>query len=328
MARLTDLNGVYGSKSYVVDNPNLIQVLKGFNARKRFNIADLAKDIDASGLLNPLWVRRDRANEEQPFILIDGERRLRALKQLFKQNPKREERIPIIIFDVDEEEAEDLMAKANLEREDFTLSERIGLVNRYRKRGIEVAEIAERLNRSTGWVEQLMTLKGAAAKVKKAVDERQITVSAALMIARKEKAADQESTLNKVIQMAGGKKSKTTKAAAKVTRTSLRPGKKDLLEVVSALETKMVGCDEGVDAEDARKLVLLALSFAAGEEQREALLEACVEALQLSKPEESAEEEPTEGETQEAAPEVDEEDETEKKFGEAAASLLEEDEDD
>ncbi len=320
MARLTDIEGVYKSSGYVVNNPSLVQVLKGFNARKKFYITDLVKDIDAAGLLNPLWVRRDRANEEQPFILIDGERRLRALHKLFEQDPKREEHIPVIVFDVDEEEAEDLMAKANLEREAFTLSERIGLVQRYLKRGIEVEDVADRLNRSPAWVTQLITLKGASAKVKKAADEDRITVAAALMIARKTKAADQEEALAQVLKGAGGVKKATTRAAAKVTRTALRPGKKELMKVLAALETKDVGA-EGVGAEDARKLVLMALSFAAGEADREALLDACAKALQLAKADESQEPE----EMQATAPK--EEDAGKKSPGSTALDSLLEQED-
>ena len=326
MARLTDLDGVHKSQSYTIDNPALIQVIRGFNARKKFNITDLAKDIDECGLLNPLWVRRDRANEEQPFILIDGERRLRALNKLFAKEPTREERIPIIIFDVDEEQAEDLMAKANLEREDFTLSERIGLVQRYLKRGIEVAEVGARLNRSDGWVNNMVTLKGASTKVKNAVDAGQITFSAALMIARKTKAADQEDMVDRVVKMSGGKKSKTTKAAAKTTGTSVRPGKKELLRVASALETKEVE-GEGVGADAARGLVLMALSYAAGEADRDALLEACADALKLSKPEEPEEEASEEQEAASGA--TSEEDAGKKSEPEGdGESILADDEDD
>jgi len=318
MARLTDLDGVHKSQSYTVSNPGLIQVVKGFNARSTFNITELASDIDRSGLLQPLWVRRDLANNEQPFILIDGERRLRALRKLFDKDPKREERIPVIIFDVDEEEAEDLMAKANLEREDFTLAERIGLVQRYLKRGLDVETIGARLNRSVPWVNQLVTLKDASAKLKAAVDSDKVTMSAALMMARKTKVAQQEAALARVIAASGGNKKATTRIAARLTGTSMRPGKKEIMKVLSALETKEVEGAE-IEATAARALILMALSFAAGEGDRTALLNACAEQLGLAKP--------AEPEAQEAQGAEESEEDDGKKSGEAMEGLLDDEND-
>jgi ParB/RepB/Spo0J family partition protein len=348
MASLTSIDGVHKSTSYIVDNPKLIQVLRGFNARTTFKGIDaLAEWIDTDGLLTPLWVRRDRANEEQPFILIDGERRMRALRQLFKKDPKRDERIPVLIFDVNEEQALDLMAKANLQREDFTLAERIQLVQRYLTRKVPQKEVGERVGRSKSWVNQMIVLNGASPKVRKAVDDDRLSIGGALIIARKKKLADQEATLKEVLRVAGGKKEKTARAAATVTRTAMRPKKQELMKVVGALETKSIEVDN-IDPASARQLVLMALSYAAGEGDRDDLLNACADVLKLAKPDEETAPEPqADGESVFADPEsvldpLEAEEarqaadskkpkDATTRTGEAAASLLEsagEDEDD
>jgi ParB/RepB/Spo0J family partition protein len=281
MTSIRNLDGVSRSNAWRVDNPKRIQVLDGFNARQTFaGIKELAEDILENGVLDALWVRRDRANEEQPFILIDGERRMRALTMLFESDPDLEMPIPVNVFDVDEEEAEDLMAKANLEREDFLPSEKVTIVQRYRKRGLSTAKIAKRLGMSTGWVDQMITLAGASKSVKAAMDEGKITNEAGLMIARKTKAADQRAALDKTLALAGGSKKRTSKAAAQVTGTKRRPGKKAVVQVVRELAGSEINGDS-MTVKQARKLIIMALNYAAGEADQDALVKACRKGLKL-----------------------------------------------
>lgn len=281
MSSIRSLDGVFRSNAWAVENPELIQVIDDFNPRKAFNkIDELSEDILANGVLTPLWVRRDRANPEQPFILIAGERRIRALRKIFENDPSTEMRIPVRVFDVDEEEAFDLAAKENLDREGFTLSEKVMLVRDYQKRGFSGKAISKKVNMSTGWVDQMVTMAGASAKVKKAVDEDKITLEAGLILARKVKAAEQNVKLEKVLQISGGKKRKTAKAAAQVAGQKRRPGKRDIVKVVKGLASSEVNGDV-VPTKDARKLVIMALNFAAGEADGEALLKMCRNQLKL-----------------------------------------------
>jgi len=281
MASIRNLEGVSRSNAWRVDHPKRIQVLEGFNARNKFNgIKELADKIREQGVLTPLWVRRDRANEDQPFILIDGERRMRALQMLFEEDPELDLAIPVTVFDVDEEEAEDLMAQANLDREDFLTSEKIAIVQRYRKRGLSTKDISGRLGMSTGWVDQMLTLASASKTVKNALDQDKVTVEAALMIARKTKAADQQTALDKVLALSKGKKSKTAKAAAQVTGTKKRPGKRQVVQVVKELAGSEINGDS-MTVKQARKLVIMALNYAAGEADQDALVKACRTGLKL-----------------------------------------------
>ena len=276
------LEGVSRSNAYAVNSPDLIQVVENFNPRTVFNkIDELADEIREDGVLTPLWVRRDPANTEQPFILIAGERRMRALHKIFEQDPETDMRIPVIVHNVDEEEARDLAAKENLEREGFVLSDKVALVRDYQKRGFGNADISKKVGMSVGWVDQMTTMAGASKAVKDAVDSDKITLEAGLILARKSKAADQKDALDKVLSLSGGKKRKTAKAASVVTGQARRPGKRDIVKVVQGLASAEVNGDV-VPTKDARKLVIMALNFAAGEADGEALMKACRKQLKLT----------------------------------------------
>ncbi|MGH7742658.1 MAG: ParB/RepB/Spo0J family partition protein [Candidatus Eiseniibacteriota bacterium] len=104
-----------------------------FQPRKRFDdeaIKELAASIRASGILQPILVRRSGADE---FQLVAGERRLRAagLAGL--------ERIPAVIREVSDREMMELALIENIQRQDLdpieearafqTLIEKIGLTH-------------------------------------------------------------------------------------------------------------------------------------------------------------------------------------------------------
>ena len=86
------------------------------NPRKCFDDVDeLAKSIADCGLLQPIAVRP----EGKGYILVDGEQRLRAFKQL-----KRNE-IPVFILnELDAQEAKEAQMTANLMRSDLSFVER------------------------------------------------------------------------------------------------------------------------------------------------------------------------------------------------------------
>ena len=280
MSNMRQLDGVSRSNAWSVDNPDRVQILDDHNPRTVFKgIEELADKIREDGLLTPLWVRRDRANQEQPFILIAGERRMRALREIFKDGDM-EMRIPVIVYDVDEDEARDLAAKENLERQDFCLSDKVAMVRAYQKRGFGNSDIYKKVGMSLGWVDQMTTMAGASSAVKKAVDNDKITLEAGLILARKSKAADQKDALDNVLRISGGKKRKTAKAAAQVTGQARRPGKRDIVKVVQGIAGAEVNGDT-VPTKDARRLVIMALNFAAGEADGEALMKACRKQLKL-----------------------------------------------
>lgn len=66
-------------------DPRNIVIEEGFNSRRDFgDIEKLARQIDKNGLKNPLHVQKV-VGEEDKFILVDGERRYRAIQLLLAQ---------------------------------------------------------------------------------------------------------------------------------------------------------------------------------------------------------------------------------------------------
>ena len=282
MKNLRKQVGVEEVTTYAISNPNLIQIAEGHNERKQWKgIEELATSIREAGvgLLQPLIVRPDYANEDQPFILIDGERRLRALEYLYDKYPNHKLHISLVVRNVDEDQAKDIMARANLERESFTASEEISLVQNYQARGLSVEEIAKRLNqKDTRWVEARLVLSGASKSLKDAVDKDKITLSGALMLATRKRVKDQDVALAKVLRIAKGTKRGTTKAAEKVTGTKRRPTKR---EVVATIQS-VAGADFGpgkITTTYARQLIIMALNYGVGEEDVANLLMKCADLL-------------------------------------------------
>lgn len=101
---------------------------KSFDPQK---IAELADSIERHGLLYPLTVRPDSAQPDQ-FILIAGERRLRAMKILHKEgiefyhaNEKLSQgQVPVLTMqDIPQEEAYEIELEENILRTDLTWKE-------------------------------------------------------------------------------------------------------------------------------------------------------------------------------------------------------------
>src|SRR5215472_6698586 len=124
-------------------------------------LEQLANDIAAHGLLEPIVVRR--AGER--FQIIAGHRRAAAFRRLRDQATSHEERnkyraIPAQLRAViNDLEMEELGIVENLRREDLTPLERAEAVARYReRRNLSTKEVAERLHESHDAVKSLLRL--------------------------------------------------------------------------------------------------------------------------------------------------------------------------
>lgn len=267
-AKLAD--GVRPDESVTVDHPNKIQVIEGFNARiKLGDLTDLENSIERRGVTTALWVRPDRANREQPYILIAGERRLNALRNLWARGVS-DMRIPVKVYNVDEEQAEELMILENLERENLSAADYCNLVSRWEQRGYTKEEISSKLGRSQSWVDQMKTLAGASAKLKELVATDVVGLAVGLDVARKIPLDAQSDILDEIIEESGGKKSKMRAVASKKTGTKVRPGKRSVVNTANKLR-------EIPDAEnnETHALVLLALEYTVGDASREDFLRQC-----------------------------------------------------
>ena len=103
----------------------------GDRIRKDFgDISELAKDIEANGLINPPVINKD-------YVLLAGERRLRACRSL------RWKQIPVTMMDTRDAEHElNIEISENDVRKEFTKSERVDYMKRLLR--IEQAKAKER----------------------------------------------------------------------------------------------------------------------------------------------------------------------------------------
>ena len=81
-----------------------------FQPRMNFDLESLLSSISEDGILRPLWVRRIGTEE---YELIDGERRLRAAKELGMQT------VPCDIIEVDDETARRLVWRLNMQQRTY-----------------------------------------------------------------------------------------------------------------------------------------------------------------------------------------------------------------
>lgn len=269
MARIKDMEGVSRKDLLYIDNPGMIQIVPGFNARKKIgDLSSLEASIEEDGVFSPILCRPDRGNEESPLILIAGERRLRACMNIKERGG--EVKIPIIIHECDEQKAYDLMAIENLERKDLNPIEEADVVNKMVGWGFSDKEVAGKLHMSIAWVQQRRTLGSAAREVKQALANDKISFQAALNLATKlpydkQAAAVERALMGKPDK--GGDKGAKADASRRLRQeagANIKPGKKQIgkfMDYVSSLE---VTPGAAVSAEDGIRLMIGSLNYTLG----------------------------------------------------------------
>ncbi len=135
----------------------------GTNPRTLFGLdgdaglADLAASIKAQGLLQPIIVRANPDAQEgrPPYLLVAGERRLRATRDLLK----RPTIAAILRHDLTDDSALEATVLENLQRRDLhPLEEARGLAQLRARPGYTVAHIAKKVGRGTEWVKDRLKL--------------------------------------------------------------------------------------------------------------------------------------------------------------------------
>lgn len=106
------------------------------------SIAELAADIQARGLLQPVLLNPHL----ERFTLIAGERRLRACRLAGLAS------IPALITKASTEDAEDMQLAENIQREDLSLQDLAKAIRRLFDRLGSLQTVADRLKKSKSWV--------------------------------------------------------------------------------------------------------------------------------------------------------------------------------
>lgn len=123
-------------------NPKNISVQENFNSRRDFgDIEELAEQIATQGVLNPIHVR-PIDGENNKFLLVDGERRYRAVMHNIN-NGVDIEYIPAIIVNTNDEQQLLCMQLQTNEGKNFNEYEYGILYSKLRKTGMSVEEMAK-----------------------------------------------------------------------------------------------------------------------------------------------------------------------------------------
>ncbi len=138
-----------------------------FQPRLVFNLDDLKMEIQRDGLLSDLVVRKRGGF----FEIIDGERRLRALKELGWKT------VPARVVEVDDKVARRSVYKLNKIRENYTLEEEARYFKRLSDEGMTPWEISKELNVDFHWVLAHLNVFKFPEEVQKAVWIGQISIS-------------------------------------------------------------------------------------------------------------------------------------------------------
>lgn len=215
------LNGVKGfikrgGEFFMVD-PNCIQVVDGWNDRTDFSgEEELMATIKENGIPQPLLVKKTK---QKTLELVDGERRLRAVKKLIKQGVTIPS-VPVLVERININEM-DLYIKSLLLNNGRPRkpSEQANSYRRLRNWGLSRTEIAKKTGCSISTVRNRLELSNAIPSVQKAVDKGEISIDDANKIIEKSDGGvdDQEAALKT-------KKAKPKKKNKKTLKLSMSNG--------------------------------------------------------------------------------------------------------
>ena len=131
------------------------------------SLAELADSIREHGVLQPILVRPVGSQYE----LIAGERRWRA-SRLAKRDA-----IPAIVVEFDDQTALEVSIIENLQREDVSPLEEAAMFRKMTDLGYSVRQLAQKIGKDKGYVENRMRLSDAPPEVRELVSVRKDTIS-------------------------------------------------------------------------------------------------------------------------------------------------------
>ncbi|MDZ4725149.1 MAG: ParB/RepB/Spo0J family partition protein [Leptospira sp.] len=142
-----------------------------YQPRKHFSndaIQELSVTIQQHGVIQPIVIQKNNAGAG--FILISGERRLRACKLAGFV------KIPAIVKDVSDADMMELALIENLQREDLNpMEEAQAYQNLIDKRGLKVTDLATRVGKNRSTIANLIRLLGLPKQVQDWIKEGKLT---------------------------------------------------------------------------------------------------------------------------------------------------------
>ena len=169
--------------------PNPAQPRKVFNKE---DLRELSDSIRENGLIQPITVRR--GNERGCFLLVAGERRLRASALAGLKD------IPCIVSDIDDEKSSLIALVENLQRCDLSFfEEAAGIANLIRTYGFSQEEAARKLGKSQSAVSNKLRLLKLSPEVMKKISAHGLTERHARALLRLDTPEEQLAVLELII---------------------------------------------------------------------------------------------------------------------------------
>lgn len=126
--------------------------------RKISGIEELAENIRAVGLLQPILIRAAEPNAVPPYVVVDGRRRFRALELLKREFIEPEE---YVLFTGEDELTSVAAFSANFSRQNLTLAEEVEQLSHLAGSQQEIAAL---LGKSASWVALRQNLANLTGK--------------------------------------------------------------------------------------------------------------------------------------------------------------------
>jgi ParB/RepB/Spo0J family partition protein len=157
-------------------------------------LAELADSIRKHGVLQPICVR-PHPRESDKFDVVFGHRRLEAALMAGLRS------IPAMIRNLDDRASLEAQVLENLQREDVPpVEEAEGLRRLHEDHGYAVDELASRLGRTKAYVYSRLTLCSLPPRGREALAHGELTLSAALLVARIPNADLREEAIKELVR--------------------------------------------------------------------------------------------------------------------------------
>ena len=205
--------GIEGRTDVYRLNPKYIQVEEGWNPRKNFGDdadEELKNSIIENGVLVPLRVKK---NGEEGFVLVDGERRLRAVKSAIQDG--NDINVPAIIERKTMNEIDSMIVSllANTGKPLSPTEEAIAF-KKLNSWGMSVKDIAKKMGKSEPYVYDRFKLIDASPSLQEAIENKEVTLGSAKEIIE-ESQGSVEKQNEAVQEVKEGKRSKGGKKKEK-----------------------------------------------------------------------------------------------------------------
>lgn len=167
-------------KNYVMMAPSALIVDEKKNIREEYgNIEELMNSIVQNGVRNPVKAFTDKDGK---IYLREGFRRMRAVNLALKEG-KKIERIPVILDERKmSEEERTLEFLINNDGKPFTMLEQSEVIKQLINFGLKVTEVVARTGKARGYIENLILLANAPAKIRDYIKSGKISAHAVIQI--------------------------------------------------------------------------------------------------------------------------------------------------